>query len=229
MTAQDPTTRPAPLPLPADAKVSAILLSWRRVATLEKIVAQLRQWRRVDEILVWNNDPDRKLMLPGATVLNAGRNFGSLARYSLVPLASHDTIWFQDDDMLIAEPQFEAVFAAYAADPRRLYGCRGRNLTNGAYVMENAYGECDIIVGQTMMFHRSLLHHLFRFLGCIPLSSRSDDIAFSLACPSPHQAVMVEPIVEVGWDDDSALWRAPGHVEARQALVDIMLPFRTKR
>jgi hypothetical protein len=141
-------------------------------------------------------------------------------------LASNDTIWFQDDDMLIHERQFEAVFAAYAQNPVRIYGCRGRNLLNGRYVMENVYGECDIIVSQTMLFHRSLLHHLFRFLGCLPLSGRADDIAFSLACPSRHMAVNVEPIVESGWDDENAQWRMPGHLELRQAQVDMMLPLR---
>ena len=138
-----------PRSLPADAKASAILLSWRRAVNVERIVADLRSWKRIGEIIVWNNDHDRKLTLPDATVINSGRNFGSLARYGLVPMAAHDTIWFQDDDMLINEAQFEKVFAAYAADPSRIYGCRGRNLTDGVYAMNNAYGECDIIVGQT--------------------------------------------------------------------------------
>jgi hypothetical protein len=217
---------PAPSQISAEVKVSAILLSWRRAANVGQIVADLQKWSRIGEILVWNNDHDRVLMVPGATVINAGRNFGSLARYGLVPLASNDTIWFQDDDMFINEEQFEMVFAAYARDPSRLYGCRGRNLVNGRYIMENVYGECDIIVSQTMLFHRSLLHHLYRFLGCLPLPGRADDIAFSLACPSRHVAVNVEPVAEAGWDDDNAQWRTAGHLEARQALVDVMLPFR---
>src|SRR6266567_4656257 len=152
---QSPSLQPRPLT--GDAKVSAILLSWRRAENVERIVADLRNWKRIGEIIVWNNDPERRLALPGATVIHSERNFGSLARYGLVPLAAHDTIWFQDDDMLIGEAQFERVFGAYAADPSRIYGCRGRNLADGAYVMNNAYGECDIIVGQTMLFHRSLL------------------------------------------------------------------------
>jgi hypothetical protein len=218
-----------PRPLPADAKASAILLSWRRAANVERIVADLRNWKRIGEIIVWNNDGDGKLTLPGATVINSERNFGSLARYGLVPMAANDTIWFQDDDMLINEAQFEKVFAAYAADPTRIYGCRGRNLIDGIYAMNNAYGECDVIVSQTMLFHRSLLHHLFRFLGCIPIPGRADDVAFSLACPSRHVAINVEPVVEVGWDDDNAQWRMPGHVEIRQTQVDMMLRFRPKR
>jgi hypothetical protein len=213
-------------PLPTDTKATAILLSWRRTENVEHIVADLRSWNRIGEIIVWNNDCDRQLAFPGATVINSGRNFGSLARYGVVPLAAHDTIWFQDDDMLINEAQFETVFAAYAEDPTRIYGCRGRNLIAGVYAMSDAYGECDIIVGQTMLFHRSLLHHLFRFLGCIPIPGRADDVAFSLACRSRHVAVNVEPIVEVGWNDENAQWRMTDHLEVRQAQVDMMLPFR---
>jgi len=222
------TSVPAPSPLPSEGKASAILLSWKRTGNVERIITNLRKWTRIGEIILWNNDYEKSLKFPGATVINADRNFGSLARYGLVPLAAHDTIWFQDDDMLIDQAQFERVFAAYAANPARIYGCRGRNLANGRYVMENAYGECDIIVSQTMLFHRSLLHHLFRFLGCLPLPGRADDIAFSLACPSRHVAVNVEPIVELGWDDDNAQWRMAGHLESRQAQVDMMLPFRPK-
>ena len=58
--------------LPADAKASAILLSWRRAENVERIVADLRSWKRIGEIIVWNNDHDRKLTLPGATVINSG-------------------------------------------------------------------------------------------------------------------------------------------------------------
>lgn len=208
--------------------VSAILLSWRRPKNIERIVAELRTWKRIGEIMVWNNNPDQKLSLAGATVIDSGRNFGCLARYGLVALAENDTIWFQDDDLLVTEAQFERIFAAYLKDAGRIYGCRGRNLQDGAYVMREAYGDCDIIVGQTMLFHRSLLNYLFRFLGSIPIPARADDIAFSLACPSRHVAVDVEPITDIGSDDEHALWLSPGHHEARQAQVDLMLPFCRK-
>lgn len=217
---------PDATPIEPASKTTAIVLSWRRAENVERIVADLLGWARIGEILVWNNNCARALSVPGAAVITAGRNFGVLARYGLALLAQNDTIWFQDDDMLVTEAQFETVHAAYAANPSRIYGCRGRNLKNGVYEMENVYGECDIIVGQTMLFHRSLLYHLYRFLGRIPVPGRADDIAFSLACPSRHLAVNVEPIIEAGWDDENSQWKLPGHLEMRQRQIDLMLPFR---
>jgi hypothetical protein len=222
----DPVALPVPRAVGPDAKVSAILLSWRRQDSLKRIVEDLRSWQRIGEIVVWNNDGERSLALPGATVIQSQRNFSCLARYVLPPLAANDTIWFQDDDLMVTEAQFEKIFATYLTDQSRIYGCRGRNLENGVYSMRQALGSCDIIVGQTMLFHRSLLRHLYRFLGRIPLSARADDIAFSLACPTRHFAVDVGPLHDVGYDDDNALWRQPGHIEARQEQVDMMLPFR---
>jgi hypothetical protein len=209
-----------------EPSVTAILLSWRRHAMLERIAADIAGWDRIGEVIVWNNDPDTALSLPFATVVHSGRNFGCLARYAMIPLARHDTIWFQDDDLIISQPQFERIHAAYAADPSRIYGRQGRNLKDGRYVPKAAYGECDIMLGQTMLFHRSLLRHLTDCLGVVPLSTFADDIAFSLACPSRHFAVDVEPVEEIGWNDDNALWRRPGHFDERQDQVDIMLARR---
>ena len=82
-----------PVRAPAsDARVSAILLSWRRPNNIERIVAELRTWKRIGEIFVWNNNPDRKLSLPGATIIDSGRNFGCLARYGMVPLAENQAL-----------------------------------------------------------------------------------------------------------------------------------------
>ena len=217
----------APRGVSSAAKVSAILLSWRRVENLNRIVADLRRWKRVNEIIIWNNNSDRTLSYQDTTVINAPRNFGSLARYCVVPLAINDTIWFQDDDIFVNEAQFDTVFKAYLTNTNRIYGCRGRNLTNGVYAMADAFGECDIIVSQTMMFHRSLLHHLFQLLGHIPILRGGDDIAFSLSCPTQHMAVDVGPLEEIGWDDENAQWRMPGWLKIRQRQVDMMLPFRT--
>ena len=216
-------------PASPEPSVTAILLSWRRHRMLEEIAAKIAGWGRVGEVIVWNNDPETTLSLPFATVIQSGRNFGCLARYAMVPLARYDTIWFQDDDVMLDEPQFEAVHAAYREDSSRIYGCQGRNLADGRYSPKPAYGECDILVGQTMLFHRSLLRHLTAFIGRLPVSTFADDIAFSLSCPTRHWAVNVEPVVEIGWDDEHACWRRPGHFEERQRQVDLILAARADR
>jgi hypothetical protein len=220
VTHLDPYT--GPLPAGGDLAFSAVLLSWKRPHNLPAIVRGLREIEQIREILVWNNDPERKLDLPGAAVVQAPRNFRCLARYALAPLAKHDNLWFQDDDLLLRPAQFARLLAEYAKDPSRIVGARGRNLVDGRYVTADAYGEVDVVLGQTMMFHRSLLPHAFSALGTLPPAVQ-DDIAFSLLCRRKHLAVNVEPIEDLGSSDGAALHLLPDHGVARQETVDAHL------
>lgn len=212
----------------SDEKITAILLSWRRVPNLGRIIDELRRTPLIAEIMLWNNNPEVRLDFPGVTVINSPRNFLCLARYCLVPLAAHDLIWFQDDDLLLRRAQIEAIYAAYAADPSRIYGIMGRDIVNGLYSADVVYGECDIVLGQAMLFHRRLLHHAFEPLGSVPPDLAEDDIIFSLASPRRPFAVDVSPIEDLGSEDDSALWRRPDHFERRQRAVDFMRAWRSR-
>lgn len=217
-----------PVPPPEAEAFTAVLLSWKRYQNLPAIVASLERIPHIREILLWNNDPERTISIPGVTVFQAPRNFRCLPRYCLVPLASHDNIWFQDDDLLLEPAQFERVLAEYRQDRSRIYGCRGRNLRDGKYVTEDVYGDVDVVLGQTMMFHRSLLSRGLSTLGELPPPTIEDDIAFSLSVPGKHRAVNVEPLRDLGMSDDAALYRRPGHFEKRQAAVDRYLAYAAK-
>ena len=202
--------------------VTAILLSWKRPQNISRIVHELKRSPRVSEILLWNNDPENDLELPGVKVVNSPQNYHCLARYCMVPLAENNQIWFQDDDLLIRPEQLEIIHSAYTRDPARIYGVAGRNIVNGLYSADLVHGECEIVLGQAMLFHRSLLHFAFEPLGFIPADVTEDDIIFSLACNRLHFAVDVSPLETPGWDDDAALWKVPGHFERRQRAVDVM-------
>lgn len=217
----------APAPRIADLDFTAILLSWKRVHNLPAIVAELSRIPEIGEILVWNNDPERTLELPGVSVVNAPANFRCLARYCLVPLAKHDHIWFQDDDLLVSAEQFHELLRHYQADRRRIVGCRGRNIRDGEYVYEDVYGEVDIVLGQTMMFHRGMLAEAFAALGELPPPTE-DDIAFSLSCGRKHLAVNVEPLRDLGMSDDVALHRQPQHAATQQAAVDLYTAWQAR-
>jgi hypothetical protein len=211
-----------------DDKITAILLSWRRLPNMGRIIEELRRTPLIAEIMLWNNNPEVRLEFPGVTVINSPRNFGCPARYCLAPLAAHDLIWFQDDDLLLRRTQIEAVHAAYTADTSRIYGIMGRDLVNGLYSADPVYGECDIVLGQAMLFHRRLLHHAFEPLGSLPAGLAEDDIIFCMAAPRRPVAVDVSPIEDLGSDDEVALWRRPDHFPARQRAVDFMLAWRSR-
>jgi hypothetical protein len=208
--------------------ITAILLSWKRTHNLPRILQQLEASPLISEIMLWNNDPGVQLEFPGVKVINSPRNYHCLARYCLVPLAANQTIWFQDDDVVIRPDQIEAIHSEYIKDPSRLYGAAGRNIVNGLYSADLEHGECDIILGQTMLFNRALLYHAFEPAGLPPVEVLEDDIIFSLACGCRHFAVDVGPIEMPGWDDEAAIWKRPGHFEQRQQAVDFMLAWRSK-
>jgi hypothetical protein len=203
--------------------ISAVLLSWRRPENLQQIVSALRKNPLVKEVLVWNNNPQVTLKSDEAIIINSAHNFLCVARYCLVPLTKHPLIWFQDDDLLISAEKLDAIVSAYSVAPDRIYGCRGRNLIQGRYAPAIVYGECDIILGQSMLFHKRLFYDVAPTFHALGLIERGDDIAFSLLCRRKHFAVNVEPLVDLGEHDEHALWRQPGHFSVRQHVVDSLL------
>lgn len=202
---------------------TAILLSWQRRHNLPAVVDELRSIPQVREVLIWNNDPANPLEVPGANVVQAPRNFRCLPRYGLVPLARYDNIFFQDDDLLVHSHQFGALLTEYAKDQSRIYGLRGRNLRDGRYVFEDVWGDVDVVLGQSMMFHRKLLREAFATLGDLPPMDTCDDIAFSLSCRRKHRAVNAEPLDDQGMSDGASLHLQPGHAARRQEAVDKLL------
>lgn len=207
----------------APMAISAVLLSWRRPANIQTIVRTLRKNPLVKEVLVWNNNPEITLAGNAAIMINSSHNFFPFVRYCLVPLTKHSLVWFQDDDLLVSPEQLDAIVSAYSMAPNRIYGCRGRNLVRGRYSPAIVYGECDIILGQSMLFHKQVLYEVVPALNALAPMERGDDIAFSLLCRRKHFAVNVEPLIDLGENDEHALWRRSGHFSMRQQTVDRVL------
>lgn len=204
-------------------RVSAILLSYRREPNVRRIISILRRHPAIDEIIVWNNNRDVPFVEPGVKVINSAENFLCIARYAAALLARNDTIYFQDDDILVPPVALDAFLAEYAKDRGRIYGHRGKNLEGGAYGFTSVeYGEVDIILGQVMLFAKDLLAQVYGDILRLAPFERGDDIAFSLLCRRKHLAIRSE-VRRTGHDDESALWRQPGHFRKRQEMVDRVL------
>lgn len=206
----------------AQHSFSAVLLSWKRPQNLPVVIESLRAIRHIAEIVVWNNNPEHKLVIdePDVLVINAPKNYKCFARYCVAPLASHNDLWFQDDDVCLAPEQFNLLLRHYLSNPARIYGCRGRAIENGRYVAAERYGDVDIIIGQTLMFHRSLLAGLFGAVGKLP-PIEEDDIAFSLSLGRKHRAVHVGKLRDLGMSDAAALHKQSGHFARRQNAVEV--------
>jgi hypothetical protein len=109
-------------------RFTAIVLSWARVENLSAVVGSLRTIQEIDEILLWSNDRDRELEVPGVTVFKLPTNDRCVVWNALVKEARNENIWMQDDDVLIEPEQFRALLVRFREDEERIVGCRGRNL-----------------------------------------------------------------------------------------------------
>jgi glycosyl transferase family 64 len=172
--------------------VSAILLSWKRSTNIPRIVNEILSVPFVKEIIIWNNNPEIKLHFPSCKVINSSHNFMPFARYCAAMLASEKTILFQDDDMLFPKRSIEHAYDEYLKDRSRIYGTKGRNLDNGKYNRNSVIGECDIVLGQFMIFSKELLASVFQNIVRLMPFDRGDDIAFCLLCETKHIALGLE-------------------------------------
>jgi hypothetical protein len=195
------------------------LLSWKRPKNIDVIVGELRQVRAVREIIIWNNNPDVQLSVPDCTVINSSHNFLPFARYSAGMLACCNTLLFQDDDMKFHKAGIERAYAELIMDPTRVYGSEGRVLKNGTYDFQPAYGECDIVLGQFMLFTKDLFCRTIGSLARLAPFERGDDIAFSMLSGAKPMALNL-PYDDLGKRDDVALFKQPGHGSKRQLMVD---------
>ncbi len=203
-------------------KVTAILLSWKRWRNIPPIAERLRSTHVVDEIIIWNNNPDLRFGDPGYTVINSTHNYKAYARYAAAMLARNQTILFQDDDFMLARDDIANLYEKQQNDPTRIFGIEGRNLQQGRYVRESAFGMVDIVLGQFMLFSKELLAKVYGDILRLAPIDRGDDIAFSLLVGEKHICVPTRR-VDLGHGDESALWRQPGHFEKRQAMIDKIL------
>jgi glycosyltransferase involved in cell wall biosynthesis len=82
---------------------TACLLSFKRPGNIQKIIDSIHDYAFIDEILVWNNNPEINLAVTGSKVrvINATENKICYGRFLCAKEAKNDTIYFQDDDAII--------------------------------------------------------------------------------------------------------------------------------
>jgi hypothetical protein len=199
--------------------VSAILLSWKRPTNIPRIINEILSVPFVKEVIVWNNNPKIQLDFSNCKVINSSYNFMPFARYCAAILASEKTVLFQDDDVLFPKRSIEHAYNEYLKDRGRIYGMNGRNLDNGKYNLNSVIGECDIVLGQFMIFSKELLASVFQNILRLMPFDRGDDIAFCLLCETKHIALRLEH-EDLGSRDEFALFKQKGHAEKRQMIVE---------
>lgn len=177
--------------------VTAILLSWKRVGNLDRIIRSL-QGNSVEpkEIIVVNNNPQIQLAKPGTTVVNCGKNFGCLVRHAIGMMATTSHCLFMDDDLELGAKGIENFVHWSEKFPEAILGYFGATLGKGKKPYSKrretlgrkvkSATRVDVVKGRIHFCQTSKLHQSFRFLAESKLdiegfALREDDILLSLA------------------------------------------------
>jgi len=117
--------RSAPEPV-----ATVILLSWQRPSNVRTILDAYTRYRRVAEIIVWNNNPDLSFTYDHAKVRSVNSSeLGLNTRWAAALLAAHGCVIVADDDLIADEATIDRLIEWCRRDPDRVYTLHGRNPT----------------------------------------------------------------------------------------------------
>ncbi|PWU19812.1 MAG: hypothetical protein C5B50_05130 [Verrucomicrobia bacterium] len=218
---------------------SLLLLNWKRLANVRRILAAQAGYREVAEILVFNNNSSAPFDYshPKVRFLNASADFGLRARWILAALAKSECLIFQDDDILLPASTVGGFIGAVAADRRRAYSLHGRNPgRNGTYRADLAFGEVEIILTRAAAIHAELVPLIFQAEQAfhaagfqLPLNNGED--IFLSYCVSARfgkkHKVLRLPFADL--PSPHALSNRPEHVKERTRLVRQCKAFFARR
>src|ERR1019366_3266367 len=217
---------PVSVSAPHAACVSACLLSWKRPQNLPIIVQALRRVACIDEILVWNNNPDVRLEFPepNTRVIQSGENQSCYGRFLCAAQARNPVVYVQDDDAL--NHDVAGLYDQFLRDPTRIAHALAPthwNLRN-----RRTYGEAQAaLLGWGAFFRKewlSVLHELPRSVREDSLFRREADAFFTVLLERKHNAVPGQIAHLDGHSTTGiALWCDPGYrrqtsLAIRQAL-----------
>lgn len=144
------------------------MLSWKRPENVAKIIPELRKNELIDDIIVWNNNPDEKLSflksIEGVTVITPVADLGMNTRwYAAGVLTKHDTIYMQDDDLIVSNGAIKNLHSEWKKDPEVIHGIWGRSCKfNRYWAITNAYPEAEMILPRSVIFHKKYTRKFFK-------------------------------------------------------------------
>src|SRR4030095_7522740 len=112
------------------AGATLVLLSLERPSNVRTILDAYTRYRRIAEIIVWNNNPDLPFTYDHAKVRSVNSSeLGLNTRWARALLASHGCIIVADDDLIADEETIDQLIEWCRRDPDRVYTLHGRNPT----------------------------------------------------------------------------------------------------
>jgi hypothetical protein len=109
---------------------TVVILNWQRPANVRAILDCYVAYRRVAEIIVWNNNGGQTFTYDHPRVrLIHSAELGLNTRWTAALLAENDCVIVADDDLIADEATIDWLIESYRQDPSRAYTLHGRNPT----------------------------------------------------------------------------------------------------
>jgi hypothetical protein len=200
--------------------VTAVLLTYQRLSNLNHIIENIRSVPRITEILLWcngnaNSTIIRDVTSTGIKCLSSGRNEFIYGRFLAAEQATNDTIYTQDDDVLVSD--IDTLIDLHASTDRltcyldeghmRCVGQKYRHCV-GKHVLN------DTQLGWGSVFAKSSISVLDRYrtrFGTDTFFLRKSDRLFCLLQCQEHICVQTKLHHLAGATDETALYRMKDH------------------
>jgi glycosyltransferase involved in cell wall biosynthesis len=214
--------------MPENGLVSACLLSYKRPSNLQPIVDSLHSYDFIDEILVWNNNPDIRLKLRGSKVrvIDSKENLLCFGRFQCSQQAKNSVIYVQDDDVIVQNVL--DLYRSFKSDSSRIthtlapyhYERRERYLYSGAH---------HALLGWGAFFRKEWLEVFQNYRGLSDdlVFRRGADKIFTMLLQRRHNTLRAQiQTLPYSTSPGIALYREPDHrlmeaLASRKALASI--------
>lgn len=209
--------------------VSLLILNWQRPENLKKILDTQADYENIGEILIFNNNKDINFQYshPKVKILNSSFDFGLRSRWILAALASSKYLVFQDDDILLPENVFLQFIKEVSSDGDRAYSLHGRTPSqDNKYCVRQVKEEAEIVLTRAACIDKTviplILHqeHCFSMAGFTVPIFNGEDIFLSYCLTGyfgKKHKILDLPFIEL--PAPHAIWKRPGHIEQRTAIV----------
>lgn len=112
----------------AEVVATVVILNWRRPFNVRAILDRYTRYRRIGEIIVWNNNAQGPFAYDHPKVrLVQSAELGLNTRWAAALLAAYPCVIVADDDLIADEDTIERLIDSYRRDPDRAYTLHGRN------------------------------------------------------------------------------------------------------
>ena len=209
-----------------DRKISACLVSWKRPENVRRIVDQLLDEPLIDDIVIWNNNPNLPLSFtdPRVSVIQSDRNRVTYGRYLAARQAKHDVIYTQDDDCLVHN--LAELHETFRLDGSRIvHGLKLGHLIDNP---RNLFGSAHMaLVGWGALFRREWVDTLDAYIerfGEDELLDRKADRIFSVLLNRRHRPIPAAVTDLAGTDGPEALSVRDDHMRLTAEAIERCLP-----